>query len=97
MPIYEYEIVRADGSAGRRFEIQQSIHAAPLTHHPETGEPVQRVISVPRVAGRFSDMKLNRTLKDDRKLGELGFTKYVRNSDGKLERRAGQGPPTLTP
>lgn len=29
----------------RRFEIQQSMKDAPLRSHPETGEPIQRVIT----------------------------------------------------
>lgn len=43
--IYLYETVpSAEGEEARRFEIKQSIHDAPLTHHPETGDPVRRVI-----------------------------------------------------
>lgn len=40
MPTYEYR--RPDGTT---FEAFQKISAAPLTHDPETGEPVTRVIS----------------------------------------------------
>jgi predicted nucleic acid-binding Zn ribbon protein len=29
----------------RRYEIQQSMKDEPLTKHPETGEPIQRVIT----------------------------------------------------
>jgi predicted nucleic acid-binding Zn ribbon protein len=29
----------------RRFELQQSMKDAPLTHHPETGEAVRRLIT----------------------------------------------------
>lgn len=29
----------------RRFEIQQSMKDDAFTHHPETGEPIQRVIT----------------------------------------------------
>ena len=43
MPIYVYETV--DSRKPKRFEIQQSMKDAPLTVHPETGEPVKRVIS----------------------------------------------------
>jgi len=42
---YLYETVPgAQGGEVRRYEIKQSIHDAPLTHHPETGEPIRRVI-----------------------------------------------------
>ena len=40
MPTYVYR--RPDGTA---FEVFQKISDAPLTEDPETGEPVQRVIS----------------------------------------------------
>jgi predicted nucleic acid-binding Zn ribbon protein len=40
MPTYVYR--REDGTD---FEIEQRISDAPLTHDPETGQPVRRVIS----------------------------------------------------
>jgi hypothetical protein len=51
MPTYVYETVTADGSEGKRFEISQSIKDPPLKRHPETGEPVQRVVTLPLVLG----------------------------------------------
>jgi putative FmdB family regulatory protein len=44
MPIYEYK--RPDGT---RFEIIQRMADDALTHDPETGVPVQRVLSAPAV------------------------------------------------
>ena len=45
MPLYEYETIpdRA-GQEPRRFELRQSMTEAALTHDPETGAPVRRVI-----------------------------------------------------
>jgi predicted nucleic acid-binding Zn ribbon protein len=45
MPTYEYETISADPSKIMRFEFSQRMADAPLTKHPETGEPVRRVIS----------------------------------------------------
>ena len=46
MATYVYEIVpRQPGETPRRFEVIQSMKDAPLTRHPDTGEPVRRVIS----------------------------------------------------
>jgi predicted nucleic acid-binding Zn ribbon protein len=46
MATYIYETVpRQPGAEPRRFEVVQSMKDAPLTKHPETGEPVRRVIS----------------------------------------------------
>jgi putative FmdB family regulatory protein len=42
MPIYEYR--RPDGST---FEIVQSFSDSPLTHDPDTGVPVERVLHAP--------------------------------------------------
>jgi len=46
MTTYIYETVpKRAGEKPRRFEIRQSMQDAPLTKHPETGEPVRRVIA----------------------------------------------------
>lgn len=42
MPIYEYK--RPDGST---FEVVQSFSDDPLTHDPDTGAPVERVLHAP--------------------------------------------------
>jgi predicted nucleic acid-binding Zn ribbon protein len=42
MATYVYETL---GKKKRTFELKQSMNDAPLTKHPETGEPVRRVIS----------------------------------------------------
>ncbi len=46
MPTYVYETVPRNAQVKPvRFEIEQRMSAAALTTHPETGEPVRRVIS----------------------------------------------------
>ena len=45
MPIYVYETIPAKtGEKPTIYEIRQSMTDAPLTRHPETGEPIRRVI-----------------------------------------------------
>ncbi len=44
MPIYEYR--RPDGTT---FEVMQKFSDDPLTHDPETGEPVERVFRPPAI------------------------------------------------
>ena len=44
MATYIYETTDSSKPA-KRFEIQQSMKDAPLRVHPETGEPIQRVIT----------------------------------------------------
>jgi predicted nucleic acid-binding Zn ribbon protein len=45
MTTYVYQTIPTDGCAPQTFEFRQSIKDAPLTHHPQTGEPIRRVIS----------------------------------------------------
>ena len=47
MPLYEYEVVLPDGTAGEVFEVLQPMSDPPLTEHPESGEPVRRVFGMP--------------------------------------------------
>jgi hypothetical protein len=42
---YLYETIPArEGGKVKQFEIKQSANDVPLTKHPETGEPIRRVI-----------------------------------------------------
>jgi hypothetical protein len=46
MATYIYETIPADPEQPRRrFEVQQSMKDTPLSHDPQTGEPVRRVIT----------------------------------------------------
>ena len=46
MATYVYETIPSkSGAKPKKFEVQQSMKDAPLTTHPETGEPVRRVIA----------------------------------------------------
>lgn len=45
MPIYEYEILDKDGAPKGIFETSQRMSEPALTRHPETGEPVRRILS----------------------------------------------------
>jgi putative FmdB family regulatory protein len=96
MPFYEYEIVLENCEGGERFEVMQSMSDPPLMHHPETGQPVRRVISAPHIPGRTSERAARQVLKSDKKLGEMGFTKYVKTDDGRYEKRTGKGPDVIS-
>ena len=93
MPTYVYEILDEQGRAtGERFEVEQSMNDDPLERHPETNQPVRRAFVPFRIAGKHSPIHTDKALKDDRKLERLGFTKYVKASDGKYEKVVGKGP-----
>lgn len=91
MPTYVYEVVTADGTPGERFEVTQAMADPPLTKHPELGVKVRRIITAPNIAGRYTDAAEGKKLSDNN-LERLGFTKYVKSSDGKYEKTLGQGP-----
>ena len=45
MTTYVYETIEVkSGGKPRYFEIKQNMNDKPLTKHPETGEPIRRVV-----------------------------------------------------
>ena len=96
MPIYVYEVILEDGEPGHRFEVEQKMSDSPLTHHPTTGQPVRRVIQPPHIVSQYSDTGMKNKLNDEKKLDQLGFTKYVKSGDGTYEKRSGKGPDTIS-
>jgi predicted nucleic acid-binding Zn ribbon protein len=55
MPTYVYEGL----TSGTRFEVEQRITEAPLTHNPETGEAVKRIIFASAVVFKGSGFYKN--------------------------------------
>jgi len=91
MPLYVYEVVLEDGSGGDTFEVFQKMADAPLTKHPETGEPVRRVFGEPNTPRAWTDGQAKHAVSDAN-LAAKGFTKYVKSADGTYEKTAGVGP-----
>jgi putative FmdB family regulatory protein len=75
MPVYEFEHVGEGCALGRVFEHRQPMLAPALTHCPDCGRPVNKLIS--RI--NISTPRTNSELRD------LGFTKLVRRDDGVYE------------
>jgi len=96
MPIYVYEFLRKDGSPGKRFEWMQSMKEPPLKVHPETGDPIRRVLQAPHLGSRYSERQ-TRSKLDNASVEKAGFTKYEKDKlTGRYHRVAGQqGPSTL--
>lgn len=65
MPIYEYR--RPDGTT---FEVLQKFSDEPLTHDPDSGEPVSRVLHAPAIHFKGSGFYTNDvgTVKGNREL-----------------------------
>ena len=94
MPMYVYAVVLPDGSEGESFEVLQSMSEPSLTRHPDTGEPVRRLLSVPN-AGRKAGITSKADLST-KNLERLGFTQYKKAGGGKYEKTAGQGPDMIS-
>jgi predicted nucleic acid-binding Zn ribbon protein len=96
MPVYAYCVVLPDGSDGTYFEVVQSMSDPALTHHPETGEPVRRVITAPNLVLRHG-ARQDRRMMSNENLTRKGFTKYEKTGPGEYVRTAGtEGPSTLS-
>lgn len=65
MPVYVYEVILPDGSPGPRFEIKQKISDPPLGKHPETGEPVRRIIQPPNLPHNRFEKAFKKLPKQD--------------------------------
>lgn len=94
MPTYVYAVIEEDGSDGEIFEVVQKMSEDTLTEHPETGQPVRRIIQPPIIPGAGSDHHTNKLLSN-KKLNEMGFTKYEKAGDGFYEKKAGKGPDVI--
>ncbi len=62
MPVYVYKGLET----GEYYEFEQSFHDEPLSTHPETGEPLKRVIQPPAIIFKGSGWHTT----DYRKSGE---------------------------
>ena len=85
MPTYEYQTTAADGACDMcraRFEIQQSMRAAPLVRCPQCGGPIERLISRCGISTQVSE----KTMLSDKNLKEKGFTKLVNEGEGKFRK-----------
>ena len=92
MPIYVYETLPGEGKEPTCFEVVQRMSDPELTEHPETGEPVRRVIMAPALALKHSSRR-EREVLGDKNLSRHGFSRYERTGQGTYERTAGAGGP----
>jgi putative FmdB family regulatory protein len=91
MPIYEYQASgkKSCGHCRERFEELQSVGDAPLAACPKCGAPVRRAISATR-----TPIKSNIDISNKR-VGDLGFTRYEKKGKGYYEKTAGKGPRSI--
>ncbi len=97
MPIYEYR--RTDGTT---FEVLQSFSEDPLTHDPDTGQAVERVLHAPAVHFKGSgfyntDYGTRRRQRETKEAAEGGGSSSddkKSSSDKKSESKSSSGTST---
>ena len=94
MPVYVYRVTSGK-LEGEHFEVVQSMKDEALASHPETGDPVERVIQPPMIGGKHSEAR-EKDMLSDNNLDRMGFTKYVKTGDGTYDKTAGSGPSSLS-
>jgi predicted nucleic acid-binding Zn ribbon protein len=55
MAIYEYEVLDSEGTVVGIFEAEQKMSDATLTQHPETGQPLRRILSATFAHGSHAE------------------------------------------
>jgi len=95
MPTYVYQVITEDGSEGEIFEVFQKMSDSALTSHPETGQPVRRVIQAANIPLKHTE-KAEAMRMSNKNLDRLGFTKYERAGGGFYEKKAGKGPKVIS-
>ncbi len=89
MPIYQYQEIFPDGSAGEQFEIHQGMSDPPLEKHPVDGRPIEKVFARPNLTTQYSDTT-NKKLISDENVAQKGFTRYEKDKlTGKYHKTAG--------
>ncbi len=91
MPTYVYAIVKPDGTEGEAFEVFQRLSDPTLTHHPQTGEPVRKLIVTPQVQTGSDKQRFSKN-----NLERLGFSRFERKGSGYFEKTAGTGPDAIS-
>lgn len=95
MPTYVYQVITEGGSEGEIFEVFQKMSEPALTQHPETGEPVRRVIQAANIPLKHTE-KAETKRMSNKNLDRMGFTKYERAGGGFYEKKAGKGPNVIS-
>lgn len=81
MPVYVYKNLKT----GETFEIEQRITESALTAHPETGEPVKRLIQPVGIAFKGSGFYVNDSRTSSAKSSGNGAKKDTAEDKNKSE------------
>ncbi len=91
MPFYEYVADQGPGCAhcAGGFTVLQRLSDAALSHCPQCGTALRKVISPPSLVSGQSDLNPS-------KIEKAGFTQYRKIGKGVYEKTAGKGPGVIS-
>jgi putative FmdB family regulatory protein len=89
MPVYMYQGLES----GATFSLEQRISEAALTHHPETGEAVKRLIGKPAISFKGSGFYANDSKSTPSK-SETPKTETPKAETAKTENSSSDSPKT---
>ena len=87
MPLYVYQVIDPEVAKGKFSRCSTIMSDPPLTQHPETGQPVRRLLGMPIAMGRCV-MARQHQLSTPR---PPGFHQHRRNGKGTYEKTAWPG------
>ncbi len=92
MPQYHYQAnsKKHCSYCEQGFDVIQKISDESLTHCPECGASIKKIIQAPFIAGMLTRDSKN-TLSE-KNIEKKGFTQYRKVGKGKYEKTAGKGP-----
>jgi putative FmdB family regulatory protein len=102
MPVYMYQGLES----GATFSLEQRISEAALTHHPETGEAVKRLIGKPAIAfkgtGFYANDSKSTSSKSETPKTETAKTETAKvetssSESAKTESKPAEAPVAATP
>jgi predicted nucleic acid-binding Zn ribbon protein len=80
MPIFEYLILNGKNPP-QYIEVEHALDDQPLSEHPITGEPVQKVITSPSLTLNHSQEREKKSLSKDH-LAKHDFSVFEKNKSG---------------
>ncbi|MEC8043994.1 MAG: hypothetical protein VX130_05315 [Verrucomicrobiota bacterium] len=78
MPIFQYRVISPHEDS-EILEVEQSIGAPPLTRHPMTNEPIERIASKVSITLKHSSSS-EKNLLDSSNLSRKGFSVFHKDS-----------------
>jgi hypothetical protein len=80
MPVFEYLIINGKNPP-QYIEVEHALDDQPLSEHPITGEPIQKVITSPSLTLNYSEDREKKLLSNDH-LAKHAFSVFEKNKSG---------------